>query len=233
MEVIGLSAGYGKLPVLHGVSFAVPSRSLTTILGPNGAGKTTLVKSLVALTDRFSGHIRFKERPIDGLPTHVIVGLGIGFVPQTASVFPSLSVQENLEMGCRLLLPARRPQRIAEIYGQFPRLAQRQHQRASTLSGGERQMLAIGSALLADPEFIILDEPITGLSPQLVDEVVEGIEAINDRGTTVLWVVEQNPQQVLAIADWAIVMEGGTIKTQMPAGELLAVPDFRTVFLGV
>jgi ABC-type branched-subunit amino acid transport system ATPase component len=233
LVIENLVAGYGKLPVLHDLSLSVARGSLTTIVGPNGAGKTTLVKALVNIVDVTAGKIVFVGKTISGLPTHLIVAEGIGFVPQTANVFATLTVQENLEMGCRFVPEAGRADAIAMAYQRFPRLRERRRQRARTLSGGERQMLAISSALLADPALLILDEPVTGLSPQLTDEVVGGIKQINAKGTTILWVVEENPLQVLAIADWVHVMEAGRIKNSMPAAELLEAPDFRQIFLGV
>jgi ABC-type branched-subunit amino acid transport system ATPase component len=180
-----------------------------------------------------AGEIRFRDQLISRLPTHKIFELGIGFVPQTAATFPSLTVQGNLEMGCRSVPDADRSDAIAGVYTRFPRLAERKRQRARTLSGGERQMLAIGSALLANPELLILDEPVTGLSPQLTDEVVAGIYQINRQGKTILWVVEENPLQVLGAADWVYVMEGGRVKNSTAASELLKAPDFRQIFLGV
>ena len=233
LTISGLVSGYGKLPVLQDVSLTVAAGSLTAVIGPNGAGKTTLAKSVVNIVDLMGGEIRFHGQALHRLPTHKIVELGIGFVPQTAATFPSLTVQENLEMRCRFVDPANRGTEINSVYSRFPRLAERKRQRARTLSGGERQMLAIGSALLANPELLILDEPVTGLSPQLTDEVVAGITEINQQGTTVLWVVEENPLQVLGAADWVYVMESGRVKNSTNAAELLEAPDFRQIFLGV
>jgi ABC-type branched-subunit amino acid transport system ATPase component len=233
LAIDGLVAGYGRLPVLHDLSMTVAGGSLTTVIGPNGAGKTTLVKAIVNIVDVMSGTITFEGRRISNRPSHEIAAEGIGFVPQTANVFPTLTVQENLEMGCRFVADAERPAAIESAYDRFPRLRGRKKQRARTLSGGERQMLAISSALLHDPRLLILDEPVTGLSPQLTDEVVAGIKAINERGTTILWVVEENPLQVLGIADWVYVIEGGRVKNSEPAADLLAAPDFRRIFLGV
>jgi len=233
LVIDGLMAGYGKLPVLHDLSLAIARGSLTTVIGPNGAGKTTLVKAIVNIVDVMAGTITFDGKQISRRPAHEIAAEGIGFVPQTGNVFPNLTVAENLEMGCRFVADSDRAAAIAGAYQRFPRLRDRHRQRARTLSGGERQMLAISSALLPDPKLLILDEPATGLSPQLTDEVVKGIKAINDRGTTVLWVVEENPRQVLAVADTVHVMDGGRIKTSTSAAELLAAPDFREIFLGV
>jgi len=233
LVIEGLVAGYGHLPVLQDLSLTVATGSLTTVIGPNGAGKTTLVGAIVNIVDVMGGSITFEGKQIAKRPSHTIAAEGIGFVPQTGNVFPTLTVQENLEMGCRFVADADRPAAIESAYTRFPRLRQRKKQRARTLSGGERQMLAISSALLHDPRLLILDEPVTGLSPQLTDEVVRGIKEINQKGTTILWVVEENPLQVLAVADWVYVIEGGRVKNSEPAAELLAAPDFRQIFLGV
>lgn len=233
LVIDGLVAGYGKLAVLHKVSLKVGEGSITTVIGPNGAGKTTLVKAIAGIVDIMQGKVSFNQKEISKLPAHEIASEGVGFVPQTEAVFPTLTVQENLEMGCKFVAEANRRDAIDAAYQRFPRLKERRRQKARTLSGGERQMLAIASALLPEPTLLILDEPVTGLSPQLTDEVITGIKAINERGVTVLWVVEENPLQVLSIADWVYVMESGTVKTSEPAAELLAAPDFRQIFLGV
>ena len=229
----GLRSGYGKIPVLHDVSMTVRDGSLTAVIGPNGGGKTTLMKSILGLVTIMAGEIRYRDRRISALEPHEIVELGIGFMPQTANVFPTMTVQENLEMGSKFLARGARAAEIEATYERFPRLKERRRQRARTLSGGERQMLAIGSALLSQPALLILDEPVTGLSPQITDEVAEGIGAINAAGTTILWVVEENPRQVLDLADWVYVMEGGRIKSDCAAAELLEAENFREIFLGV
>ncbi len=206
---------------------------MTAIIGPNGAGKTTLMKSIAGIVDVMSGEIRYGDRDIGVLKPFDIAALGVGFVPQTDNVFPTMTVHENLEMGCRFLPRGDRATEIEAIYAQFPRLKKRRRQRAQTLSGGERQMLAIGSALLCHPDLLLLDEPVLGLSPQITDEVTDRISAINSSGTTVLWVVEENPRQVLGLADWVYVMDGGTVKSNCKASDLLDAPNFREIFLGV
>ena len=233
LSVSGLVAGYGRLPVLHDISFSVAPGSLTTIIGPNGAGKTTLTKAIVHVVDIMGGAIVFEGRTISAMPAHQIIPLGIGYVPQSGNVFPTLTVDENLEISSNLVPRARRAEEIEKVYERFPRLRERRRQRGQSLSGGERQMLAIGSALLAAPKLLILDEPVTGLSPQLTDEVTESIVAINRAGTTVLWVVEENPQQVIEHADWVCVMDGGAIRISKPAAEILATENLRELFLGI
>jgi len=233
LVIDGLVAGYGRLPVLQDLSLTVAEGSLTTVIGPNGAGKTTLVNAIVNIVDVMGGSITYEGRPITNRPPHKIAAEGIGFVPQTGNVFPTLTVQENLVMGTRFVADADKPAAIEGAYERFPRLRERKKQRARTLSGGERQMLAISSALLPNPRLLILDEPATGLSPQLTEEVVTGVKAINERGTTVLWVVEENPLQVLGVADWVYVIESGRVKNSTSAKELMNAPDFRQIFLGV
>jgi ABC-type branched-subunit amino acid transport system ATPase component len=233
LSVSRLTAGYGKLPVLHDVSLTVAPRSMVAVIGPNGAGKTTLMKSIVGLVNVMSGDIRFEGAPIGGMDTHDIAALGIGYVPQTRNVFASLTVQENLDLGCNLLPKGERGSVVAAVYERFPRLKQRQNQRGQSLSGGERQMLAIGSALLSRPRLLLLDEPVSGLSPHLTDEVSLGIKAINGAGTAVIWVVEENPRQVIALSDWVCVMDAGTVRASVPAAEILDAPNFRELFLGV
>lgn len=233
LTIDNLVAGYGKLPVLHGISLKVNEGRMVAIIGPNGAGKTTLTRSVMNLVNVMSGRMSFAGQDITGLPTQEIARCGIGFVPQTRSVFGSLSVQENLEMSCTPLPRARHRSAIDAVYDRFPRLVARRSQAGRSLSGGERQMLAIGSALLAEPRMLILDEPVTGLSPHLTDEVSRGIAAIKENGVTVIWVVEENPQQVIALSDEVAVMQTGTIALQQPAAEILAADNFRELFLGV
>jgi len=234
LEVRDLVAGYGRLPVLHGLGISVERGAMVAIIGPNGAGKSTLAKAIMRLVEVMAGEVRFAGRRIDTLETQAIAAEGIGYVPQTRNVFGALSVEENLELSCNLLAPGVRPATAIEaIYERFPRLKQRRRQRGSSLSGGERQMLAIGSALISEPKLIMLDEPTSGLSPHMTSEVAEGIAAINRSGTTVVWVVEEDPQEILSLADWVYVLDGGTVRMSCPAAELLGADNFLELFLGV
>jgi ABC-type branched-subunit amino acid transport system ATPase component len=233
LTVSDLVAGYGRLPVLHGLGISVKEGSMVAVIGPNGAGKSTLVKAIMRLVTVMSGEVHFDGRRMDTLETQAIAAAGIGYVPQTRNVFGSLSVQENLELSCNLLPRGRAAAAIEAIYERFPRLRQRRDQRGSSLSGGERQMLAIGSALISEPRLIMLDEPTSGLSPHLTSEVAEGISAFNKAGTTVLWVVEEDPQEILSRADWVYVLDGGTVRMSCPAAELLGAENFLELFLGV
>ena len=233
LEVRSLMAGYGRLPVLHGLDVTVARGSMVAIIGPNGAGKSTLTKAIMRLVDVMGGEIRFEGRRIDTLETQAIAAAGMGYVPQTRNVFGALSVEENLELSCNLLPRGEAAAAVDAIYERFPRLQQRRRQRGSSLSGGERQMLAIGSALISRPKLIMLDEPTSGLSPHMTSEVAEGIAAINKAGTTVMWVVEEDPQEILSLADWVYVLDGGAVRMSCPAAELLGADNFLELFLGV
>ena len=228
-----LVAGYGKIPIIHDISLEISQKSISAIIGPNGAGKSTLTKAILNLVNIMDGEIKYKGNELKDLSTNRIVENGIGYVPQTNNVFASLTVQENLEISSGLIGKSEREVQIQNIYHSFPRLRDRRKLNGSSLSGGERQMLAIGSAILAKPEFLILDEPTTGLSPQLTDEVAEGIIEINKSGTTILWVVEENPRQILSFANWVFVMDSGVLKTSQKASEILESPNFRQLFLGI
>ncbi|WAC25616.1 ABC transporter ATP-binding protein [Ancylobacter sp. SL191] len=233
LSVKALSAGYGKLPVLHGLSLDIAPGAMVAIIGPNGAGKSTFAKALMKGVDIFGGEVHFKGARIDGLETQAIAARGVGYVPQTGNVFVNLTVRENLELSCNLLTRGSPARAVEGVFERFPRLRERAGQKGGYLSGGERQMLAIGSALIAEPDLVILDEPTSGLSPSLIKEVSAGIRAISASGRTVIWIVEENPREVLALAHWACVLDGGTLRMSCPAREILEAPNFRELFLGV
>ena len=233
ITISNLTSGYGKLPILNSVSLQVKPSSITTVVGPNGAGKTTLIKSIVNLVSIMSGTISFGETDITGMETHKIIDKGIGFVPQTSNIFPNLSVHENLELSIRSGSADKTRERIRTIYDKFPRLEERSKQQGKTLSGGERQMLAIGSALLGEPDLLILDEPVTGLSPQLTEEVINSIVKINNDGTSILWVVEENPLQVQAVSDTTFIIQAGAVQSETAPSELINSPDFNEIFMGI
>lgn len=233
LSIRDLVAGYGKLAVLHGVTFDLQEGEMLSVIGPNGAGKTSLTRAIMNLCTVSGGAVRFSGRDVSRLRTEEIARLGVGYVPQTLNVFRQLSVQENLEMSSLRMPRPDQKQAIDKAYEQFPRLKERRGQLGSSLSGGERQMLAIASALLPGPRLIILDEPVTGLSPSLTDEVARGIARINKDGVSVLWVVEENPQQIIGLSDSVVVMSGGTIRLRQTAQEMLANENFREIFLGV
>ncbi len=233
LKIENLTAGYGKLAVLHEVSLEIREGEMLSLIGPNGAGKTSLTRAIMRQCAIMSGKITFAGENITQMPTHRIAALGIGYVPQSRNVFRSLTVQENLEMSASLLPQSQKLRAIEEAYERFPRLTERRRQHGSALSGGERQMLAISSALLMKPRLLVLDEPVSGLSPGMTDEVAKGIAAINRSGVTVLWVVEENPQQIIGLSDTVAVMSTGTIRLHQPAAEMLRAENFRELFLGV
>ena len=211
LEVENLDLFYGDAQALDGVSLEVPEGEIVAIVGANGAGKSTLIRTIAGIERPRAGRIRFRGQDITGLPSHRICNLGIGQVAEGRQVFPSLTVEENLEMGA--LLPRARAamrETMAEVYAMFPRLAERRDQPAGTMSGGEQQMLAIGRCLMGKPELIMFDEPSLGLAPALVQELFRTIRALNERGMTVL-LVEQNVVASLKLATRAYVLENGRI----------------------
>lgn len=232
LQVVGVRAGYlPDLDILQGVNLEVYRGELVTLIGPNGAGKSTLAKTIFGLLIPRQGTIHLAGEAIGGRPPHELVRLGMAYVPQIANVFPSLSVAENLEMGAYQARPAGVENRRAQIYELFPLLGQRHRQRAGTLSGGERQMLAMGRALMANPQVLILDEPSAALSPKLVDEVFAQIRAINQAGVTII-LVEQNAHKALQMADRGYVLENGRDRFTGPGPSLLHDPQVAALYLG-
>src|SRR5690625_2998250 len=195
-----LCAGYGDSEILHDVDLRVAEGELTTIIGPNGAGKSTLLKSVMGYLIPTAGSVRCAGEDITRLRPHERVEKGVAFVPQLANVFPSLTTEENLIMGGYTLGKPETRRRIEQQYAEFPRLAERRKQRVRTMSGGERQMLALARALMTDPRLLLLDEPSAALSPRIAAEVFEKVKEINSKGRTIL-IVEQNADRSLAISD--------------------------------
>jgi branched-chain amino acid transport system ATP-binding protein len=232
LEVRGLAAGYGALPVLRGIDFSIGAGEIVAVLGSNGAGKSTLNNTLSGLLKASAGAIRFCDIEIAGAAPAAIVALGLIQVPEGRRVFPNLTVRENLEMGSYRRGRAHRTQNLDRVSAIFPRLRERMDQRAVTLSGGEQQMLAIGRGLMAEPRLLILDEPSLGLSPLLVEEMFELISGIRAQGLSVL-LVEQNVVQSLGIADRAYVLEHGQFALTGPAATLLDDPRLRQTYLGI
>lgn len=227
----GLVAGYVPgVNILDGVDLAVRPGELVGIIGPNGAGKSTLLKALFGLIPVRGGHVRFRGEDISRLPAHALVERGIGYVPQTNNVFPSLTVEENLEMGM-YLRPRRARERIGVVVDLFPRLGERIRQRAGSLSGGERQMLAMGRALMMEPEVLLLDEPSAGLSPALQDQVFIRTKQINRTGVAVV-MVEQNARRCLQICDRGYVLDQGRNAYTNTGAALLADPRIVELYLG-
>lgn len=229
LEVEDLRVGYGLLPVLHGVSFAVEEGTTTVLLGLNGAGKTTTVNTIAGLLSPWGGRIRFAGRDVAGLPTEQLVPRGISLCPEGRRVFPGLSVRTNLELGAWTRRTGA-SRAIDRVFSYFPALAPRARQLAGTLSGGEQQMLAIGRALMAGPKLLLVDEASLGLAPIVTKMLFSVLSQITGDGTTVI-VVEQNVG-VLSIADHALVMEKGGI-IEDTTGEALAHSDsLRHAYLG-
>ena len=231
VECEELVAGYVPgVNILNGCDIVVGPGEFVGIIGPNGAGKSTLMKAVLGLVTIRSGHVRLEGEDITGQPPHKLVQRGVGFVPQTNNVFPSLTVRENLEMGC-FLKPKQFGARYEVVVGLFPRLAERADQRAGSLSGGERQMVAMGRALMLDPKLLLLDEPSAGLSPMLQDEVFLRCKLINDAGVAIL-MVEQNARRALQVCDRAYVLDQGTNAYTGTGRELLADPKVIELYLG-
>jgi branched-chain amino acid transport system ATP-binding protein len=233
LEVEDIHVFYGKIAALKGISLQVDEGEIVTLIGANGAGKTTTLKTISGLRPLTSGSIRFQGRDISKLAGHKRVIAGIGQSPEGRGIFPGMTVQENLLMGsyARKGKGKSKDSELHEVYGLFPRLAERRSQFGGTMSGGEQQMLAIGRALMAKPKVLLLDEPSMGLAPLLVAQIFTIIEEINRRGTTVL-LVEQNAAQALRLAHRAYVLETGRVVKSAPGAELLSDPDVQNAYLG-
>jgi len=231
LEAKGVTAGYTPgVNILNNCSLTLKRGEIVGIIGPNGAGKSTLLKSLFGLLAVQSGSITHRGESIVGLQAHELVERGIGYVPQRENVFPSLTILENLEMGI-YLKPKQYRERSEFVMSMFPRLAERKNQRAGSLSGGERQMLAMGRALMMDPEVILLDEPSAGLSPVLQDQVFVRTREINKAGVSVV-MVEQNARRCLQICDRGYVLDQGTNAYTDTGDKLLHDPKVIELYLG-
>jgi branched-chain amino acid transport system ATP-binding protein len=233
LEVRGLDLYYGDAQALAGVSLEVSRGEIVAIVGANGAGKSSLIRTIAGIERPRAGKVLFRGEDIAGLPSHRICDLGIGQVAEGRQVFPSLTVEENLQMGG--LLPrarARTAQTLREVYALFPRLAERRRQLAGTMSGGEQQMLAIGRCLMGQPELIMFDEPSLGLAPTVVQEVFHTIRALHAKGLTIL-LVEQNVAVSLRISQHAWVLENGAVVMSGPGETLLRDDRVRQAYLGL
>lgn len=231
LSVSQLTAGYGGVPVIEAVNLDVEENSVCVIIGPNGAGKSTLLKSIFALTKISGGTISLGGRNITGLATSELVPIGISAVPQSRNVFPSLTVAENLDIGTYAAPPKDRARTEENILALFPDLRAKLRQPAGELSGGQRQMVAIGRALMSQPKLLLLDEPTAGLSPAYLEKIFDLILGIRKTGVTIL-MVEQNAKQALRIADMGHVLVNGRNFVSGPGAELLANDNVRRSFLG-
>jgi branched-chain amino acid transport system ATP-binding protein len=233
IEFVNVVAGYSPtLTILNELSFKANGGEITLLIGPNGAGKSTALKTLFGLLSPRGGEVRLEGRNVSGTPPRGMLGHGVAFVPQGRNLFGSLSVLHNLELG-GITLPDRRTldERIEEVLERFPRIRERLHNQASTLSGGEQKQLEVGRALLLRPRVLLIDEPSIGLSPKISQDVFALLRRLADAGTTVL-MVEQNVRSALKYADRALVLEMGRLALDRPAGALLNDPNLNRLFLG-
>ncbi len=233
LEVKNIKVRYSGLPVLQGVSLSVNSGETVCVVGANGAGKSTLLRAIMGAQRAFEGQILFAGKEIQRLRTEEIVRLGIVYVPEEKMLFRPLAVEENLMLGAYILADPHRIQENLEfVYTLFPRLKERRLQPASTLSGGEQQMVAIGRGLMSRPRILMLDEPSLGLAPKLVDEVLDTVRRLKQQGITIL-LVEQNVREALDLADRGYVIQTGRLVGEGSGKELLASNQFRQAFLGI
>jgi len=238
LDVTGLSVRYGKVEALHGVSIAVRPGHIVSVIGPNGAGKSTLLNAIMGalpLTGHATGELRYRDADVTSLPIEARVGLGLCLVPEKRELFSTMSVEDNLVLG------AYRRKRAGErnfldqlepVFALFPRLKERRRQAAGTLSGGERQMLALGRALMGKPDLLMLDEPSLGLAPLIVKEIFHVVSALRQTGVAIL-LIEQNARAALQISDYGYVLETGEVVLEGAAAELAANPQIIETYLGL
>jgi neutral amino acid transport system ATP-binding protein len=230
LQADGVIAGYlPEVDILNGVSIRVAEGEIVTVIGPNGAGKSTLIKTIFGLLRPRTGRILFRDEELAGRRPHDIARLGLSYVPQLDNVFPTLSVEENLEMGS--LERSRTAEQVDRMYELFPRLGERRRQAAGTMSGGERQMVAMARALMPDPQVLLLDEPSAGLAPAFVDAIFEKVQEVNRAGVTIV-MVEQNARRALAMSDRGYVLDLGKDRFEGPGEELLNDPKVAELYLG-
>ena len=230
LSVEGVTAGYEQMEILHDVSIEVRPGEIVTLIGPNGAGKSTLMKTVFGLLTPRRGSIRLEGQDITGLAPSALVGRGLSYVPQVDNVFPSLTVEENLEMGAVIRRDDFRG-RLEEVLALFPNLVPKRRLKVGGLSGGERQMVAMGRALMLDPCLLLLDEPSAGLAPVLVDAVFEKIEALNRNGLAIL-LVEQSAREALRRSHRGYVLAGGQVRLEGPGPALLEDAEVARLYLG-
>jgi branched-chain amino acid transport system ATP-binding protein len=232
LELRGLRVAYGRAQALHGIDLSVRAGEVVALLGANGAGKSTTLRAISGLLKPAGGEIRFEGQAIGGRPADQVLRLGIAHCPEERHVWPEMSVEENLGLGAYCC--GRRSEverRMAAVFAQFPRLAERRRQYAGTLSGGEQQMLAIGRALMSRPRLLLLDEPSLGLSPRLGQEVMQAVRGLRDQGVSVL-LVEQNVHAALAVASRAYVFSTGRVVSEDSSAELLRDGNLLRAYLG-
>lgn len=225
-----VDSGYGEVQVLNDLSLHLNDGEIVCLIGPNGAGKSTVLKTAFGLLSPWNGSVLLNDEEIGGIEPADLVRKGVGYVPQTENVFPSLTIEENLRMGG----VARKDgvgKRIDELYERFPILLEKQDTKARTLSGGQRQVLAFSRALMMDPAVLLIDEPSAGLAPSIVEDVFNNVQTVNDLGTSIL-MVEQNAKEGLSISDRGYVLDQGTVRYEDAADELLDNPEVSRLYLG-
>ena len=232
LEAKGIESGYGRTSVLFDIDLRVEKGEMVSLVGPNGAGKTTLLRTLSGILKTKKGNITLKDKTLNKLKPNAIVQSGIGYVLQENNVFPNLTVMENMEMGAYLLSESEFKDRLEDIFMRFPILKQRTRQLAGTLSGGERQMLAIASTIVTTPDLLLLDEPCGGLAPKVADEVFNKIVEIHKTGTAILWVVEREMESVLKMVSRSYALESGEIRFEGSGEDLLNNQKYRELILG-
>jgi ABC-type branched-subunit amino acid transport system ATPase component len=234
LRVEGLRAGYGDADILHGVALEINPGGFQTVIGPNGAGKSTLLKAIYGIVRPREGSIVLRSqggvRELAGLKPHRITALGLNYVPQLANVFPRLTIHDNLHVGATIVRGTA-GERIERIFELFPLLRDRRREKASVLSGGQRQMLALARALITEPTLLLLDEPSAGLAPAVVDEVFEKLVEINSTGVAIL-MVEQNARRSLSLSHYGYVLDMGRNRYEGPSADLLHDPEIVNLYLG-
>ena len=231
LDVKNVEGGYGSVKIIHGIDMHVDEGEFVTIIGPNGCGKSTLIKIIFGIATYYGGKVEHKGENVSGWRTDRLATRGIAYVPQVDNVFPSLSVEENLQMGGNSLSSSLLNERIGHALDMFPDLKDRTHDLAASLSGGERQMLAIGRALINQPDFLLLDEPTAALSPLYQQQIIERIDALREVGITVL-IVEQNARLSLARSDRGYILSNGKVVHTGNAEDILNDPHINEYFLG-
>ena len=231
LEIENLEGGYGAVQILYGIDMHVDEGEFVTIIGPNGCGKSTLIKTIFGIATYYSGDVKYRGNDVSGWRTDQLVNHGIAYVPQVDNVFPSLSVQENLQMGGNLLDSSTLNDRIERALEMFPDLQDRVYDVAASLSGGERQMLAISRALISNPSFLLLDEPTAALSPLYQQQIIDRIDSLREQGITVL-IVEQNARLSLSRSDRGYIIANGKIVHTGDASHILTDPEIGEYFLG-
>jgi len=233
LEVRGLRAGYGQMEIVSGVSFDVGDREIVAVIGPNGSGKSTLLKAVFGLCRVFSGEILFRGRDVTRLPPHKRARLGMAYLPQTGNVFESLTVRENLVLAAHDMDEGEANERFEEVLSLFPELKELMRRRVKTLSGGERQMVALAASLLRNPSLVMLDEPTAALAPRLAKQALRRVVELRDEAGVSVVLVEQNALHALEVGDKALLMVSGAVKYWGRARELLEDKELAKTYLGL